>query len=76
MTVHVPSFSVRHQVGRLDMSDIKSELVSRRRVLAFLGLTTLAVTVPTVLTMSDAEAQQPAPPTATPAAIAARLLVR
>ena len=45
-----------------------SETISRRRVLALLGLTTLSLTVPTVLTVSDAEAQQPAPPAGTPPA--------
>jgi len=41
---------------------IKSEVLSRRRVLALLGLTALSLTVPTVLTVSDAEAQQATPP--------------
>jgi hypothetical protein len=44
---------------------IELEVLSRRRVLALLGLTTLSLTVPTVLTFSDAEAQQPTPPTTT-----------
>src|SRR5215472_14428308 len=53
------------------MSDkIKTEVLSRRRVLALLGLTTLSLTVPTVLTVSDAEAQQPTPPASEPAASA------
>ena len=42
-----------------------SETISRRRVLALLGLTTLSLTVPAVLTVLDAEAQQPTPPAAT-----------
>ena len=46
--------------------EIKTNVLSRRKVLAFLGLTTLSLTVPTVLTPSDAEAQQPTPPTAAP----------
>ena len=46
--------------------EIKTDLLSRRKVLALLGLTTLSLTVPTVLTPSDAEAQQPTPPTAAP----------
>jgi len=47
--------------------EVKTNALSRRKVLAFLGLTTLSLTVPTVLTPSDAEAQQPTPPTASPA---------
>ena len=47
--------------------EVKTNVLSRRKVLAFLGLTTLSLTVPTVLTPSDAEAQQPTPPTAAPA---------
>ena len=46
--------------------EVKTNVLSRRKVLAFLGLTTLSLTVPTVLTPSDAEAQQPTPPTAAP----------
>jgi hypothetical protein len=44
-----------------------SEMISRRRALSFLGLAALSLAVPpVVLTMSDAEAQQPAaPPTGT-----------
>ena len=47
--------------------EVKTNVLSRRKVLAFLGLTTLSLTVPTVLTVSDAEAQQPTPPTDAPA---------
>ena len=40
------------------MSDLKAEVISRRKALGFLGLATLGLTVPgTVLTVSDAEAQ-------------------
>ena len=46
--------------------EVKTNVLSRRKVLAFLGLTTLSLTVSTVLTPSDAEAQQPTPPTAAP----------
>jgi hypothetical protein len=49
---------------------IKAEVLSRRRVLALLGLATLSLTVPAVLTPSDAEAQQPMPPTSAPPASA------
>ena len=48
------------------IEEVKTNVLSRRKVLAFLGLTTLSLTVPTVLTPSDAEAQQPTPPTAAP----------
>src|SRR3984893_1322045 len=41
---------------------IASEVISRRRALSLLGLAALSLAVPTVLTVSDAEAQQPAPP--------------
>jgi hypothetical protein len=46
------------------MSDLKAEVISRRKAFSLLGLATLVLTVPaTVLTVSDAEAQaqQPAP---------------
>src|SRR6267142_81307 len=49
------------------MSDkIKSEVFSRRRALSLLGLAALSLTVPTVLTVSDTEAQ--APPAGSPPA--------
>ena len=41
---------------------IASGVISRRRALSLLGLAALSLAVPTVLTVSDAEAQQPAPP--------------
>jgi hypothetical protein len=54
--------------GDLIMNDkeIKSEVISRRSALSLLGLAALGLAVPTtVLTVSDAEAQQqPAAPTA------------
>ena len=41
---------------------VESEVISRRRALSLLGLAALGLAVPTtVLTVSDAEAQQPAP---------------
>jgi len=44
------------------MSKLNSEIVSRRKALSLLGLATLGLTAPaTVLTVSDAEAQQAAP---------------
>jgi hypothetical protein len=44
---------------------IKSEVISRRKALSLLGLAALGLAVPTtVLTVSDAEAQQAAPPAA------------
>ena len=44
---------------------VESEVISRRRALSLLGLAALGLAVPTtVLTVSDAEAQQPAAPTA------------
>jgi hypothetical protein len=47
------------------MSKLNCEVISRRNALSLLGLATLGLTVPaTVLTSSDAEAQQPAPGTA------------
>jgi len=47
------------------MSKLNSEVFSRRKALSLLGLATLGLTVPaTVLTLSDAEAQQAAPGTA------------
>lgn len=54
-------FDVKCQSAEIDMS----ETISRRRILALLGLATLSLTVPAALTVSDAEAQQPTPP-ATP----------
>jgi len=47
---------------------IELEALSRRRVLTLLGLATLSFTVPTVLTVPDADAQQPTPPTVPPVA--------
>jgi len=47
------------------MSKLTSEVISRRKALSLLGLATLSLTVPaTVLTVSEAGAQQPAPGTA------------
>ena len=47
----------------------KSEVISRRSALSLLGLAALGLALPTtVLTVSDAEAQQPAAPTAPAAA--------
>ena len=46
------------------MSNLKLEVISRRKALSLLGLATLSLTVPaTLLTVSDAnaQAQQPAP---------------
>jgi hypothetical protein len=60
--------------GRFDMNnkEIKSEVISRRSALSLLGLAALGLALPTtVLTVSDAEAQQPAAPTAPGAAPAA-----
>ena len=56
----------RRSQGRFDMNnEIKSEMMSRRSALSLLGLAALGLAVPTtVLTVSDAEAQQPAAPTA------------
>ena len=49
--------------------EIKSEVISRRSALSLLGMAALGLAVPTtVLTVSDAEAQQPAAPTAPAAA--------
>ena len=63
----------RVEPRRLDMSEnIKSEVLSRRSALSFLGLTALSlavptmVAVPTVLTVSDTKAQPATPPAATP----------
>ena len=48
------------------MSEI--EVISRRRALSFLGLAALATAVSAaILPISEAEAQQPSPPTAPPA---------
>ena len=48
------------------MSEI--DVISRRKALSFLGLATLATAVPAaILPISEAEAQQPSPPTAPPA---------
>jgi len=60
----------RRSQGRFDMNkEIKSEEISRRSALSLLGLAALGLAVPTtVLTVSDAEAQQPAAPTAPAAA--------
>src|SRR3954452_18991458 len=51
---------------------ITAEIISRRRALSFLGLAAMSLAVPsTLLTVSDAEAQQPSPtekpPTTAPA---------
>lgn len=49
--------------------EIKSEVISRRNALSLLGLAALGLAVPTtVLTVSDAEAQQPAAKPTAPAA--------
>ena len=49
--------------------EIKSEVISRRSALSLLGMAALGLAVPTtVLTVSDAEAQQPAASTAPAAA--------
>ena len=49
------------------MSKLNSEVISRRKALSLLGLATLGLTVPvTVLTVSDAEAQQQTAPGAAP----------
>src|SRR4051795_6019791 len=49
------------------MSDLKAEVISRRKALSLLGLATLSLTVPaTVLTVSDAEAQAQQPTPAAP----------
>jgi len=49
----------------MNNKEIKSEVISRRSALSLLGLAALGLAVPTtVLTVSDAEAQQPAAPTA------------
>ena len=46
---------------------IKSRMISRRTALSLLGLASLSLAVPaTMLTASNAEAQQPAAPTGTP----------
>ena len=60
----------RPSQGRFDMNrEIKSEVISRRSALSLLGMAALGLAVPTtVLTVSDAEAQQPAAPTAPAAA--------
>ena len=57
----------------MNNKEIKSEVISRRSALSLLGLAALGLAVPTtVLTVSDAEAQQqPAAPTAPGAAPAA-----
>jgi hypothetical protein len=48
---------------------VESEVISRRRALfSLLGLAALGLAVPTVLTVSDAEAQTPAAPAAAPTA--------
>ena len=45
--------------------EIKSEVISRRSALSLLGLAAFGLALPTTaLTVSDAEAQQPAAPTA------------
>ena len=49
------------------MSKLRSEVISRRKVLSLLGLATLVLALPaTVLTVSDAEAQAVAPAPKTP----------
>jgi len=51
------------------MSKLNAEVISRRKAFSLLGLATLCLTAPAaVLTVSDAEAQQPAPGTAPPTA--------
>jgi hypothetical protein len=53
----------------MNNKEIKSEVISRRSALSLLGLAALGLAMPTtVLTVSDAEAQQPAAPTAAPTA--------
>jgi hypothetical protein len=47
--------------------EIKSHVLSRRSALSLLGLAALTLAMPaTVLTISNAEAQQPSPPVAPP----------
>jgi hypothetical protein len=46
---------------------IELEMLSRRSVFSLLGVAMLSLAVPTVLSVSDAEAQQPIPPTTTTA---------
>jgi hypothetical protein len=47
----------------MNNKEIKSEVISRRNALSLLGLAALSLAVPTVvLTVSEAEAQQPAAP--------------
>jgi hypothetical protein len=51
------------------MSKLNAEVISRRKAFSLLGLATLCLTAPAaVLTVSDVEAQQPAPGTAPPTA--------
>jgi hypothetical protein len=51
------------------MSKLNAEVISRRKAFSLLGLATLCLTAPAaVLTVPDAEAQQPAPGTAPPTA--------
>jgi|SRR6476660_5807907 len=53
----------------MNNKEIKSEVISRRSALSLRGLAALGLAMPTtVLTVSDAEAQQPAAPTAAPTA--------
>ena len=56
------------QPREVSMSEqIKSRMISRRTALSLLGLASLSLAVPaTMLTTSNAEAQQPAAPTVAP----------
>src|SRR6266480_1642896 len=66
--VYVPGFVMRgvEVQGGLSMSEkIASAVISRRRALSLMGLAALSLAVPpTVLVVSDAEAQQTTPPSA------------
>jgi hypothetical protein len=46
---------------------IELEVLSRRSMLSILGVAALSLAVPAVLSVSDAEAQQPTPPATTTA---------
>src|SRR3954471_8999748 len=50
-------FLTCHQIGRLQMSGIEAEAMSRRKVLALLGLAAAGVAASAVVLPSDAEAQ-------------------
>jgi hypothetical protein len=53
--------------GGVNMRDTKSEVLSRRSMIGLLGLAALSFAVPTVIAVSDAEAQAPPPPSGTTA---------